>query len=47
VNINLEKYVINELNFMSNLFILIYLGGAGREVHDMSGGGGGQYKKVF
>jgi hypothetical protein len=25
---------------MSNLFILIYLGGAWREVHDMSGGGG-------
>jgi hypothetical protein len=32
VNINLEKYVILQLNFMSNLLILIYWGGGGHEL---------------
>jgi hypothetical protein len=34
VYINLEKCVIYYLDIMSNLFISIYSGGGGREVHE-------------
>jgi hypothetical protein len=34
VYINFENYVIHWLNFILNIFILIYLGEEGREVHE-------------
>jgi hypothetical protein len=39
VCINFEKYVIHWMNFMSNLIILSYSGGGGREMHDTFKGG--------
>jgi hypothetical protein len=34
VYINLEKYVIHQMNFMLNLFIVTYSVEGGREVHE-------------
>jgi hypothetical protein len=42
--IKLEEYVMKKLNFMSDLFILIYSGWGEREVHETCQGGAG-YKR--
>jgi hypothetical protein len=41
---DLEKYVINELNFMSNIFISIYSGGGGVKSMRHSKGEGASYE---
>jgi hypothetical protein len=45
--IKLGKYVIHQLNSVSDLFILIYSGAGGHEVHETFQGGRAQAVKVL